>query len=156
MQHTKRAFNFVAFLRCRISVFCYLKLYELLDAAKCSLVRVSPASGERGHVPCGHGCSFGTVNCGSCGTRSLLKSPEQCKKNHRMLSVPRSECWFKHVICAGYGAFASWFHSSRAYTTPRAVRQQATLVVAAIVAMMTLDAVTNAAWNSSNDGVRRS
>eukprot|EP00892_Ulva_mutabilis_P002366 jgi/Ulvmu1/1212/UM109_0010.1 len=51
----------------------------------------------------------------------------------------------------GYG-FASWFNGSRAYTTPRAVRQQASLVLAAIAAMMTLDAVTNAAWDTSNDG----
>lgn len=54
---------------------------------------------------------------------------------------------------AGYGVFASWFDGSRAYTTPRAVKQQAALVLAAIVAMMTLDAATNTLWNTSNDGV---
>lgn len=55
---------------------------------------------------------------------------------------------------ADYSTFTSWFFSTNRYRTPRVIRQQAALVVAALSGLILLDVASNAAWDMSNKGVR--
>jgi hypothetical protein len=56
---------------------------------------------------------------------------------------------------AGASTFASWFERSRSRASAQAIRQQATLVVAALAALYLIDSVTNSIWSASNYSVRQ-
>lgn len=58
------------------------------------------------------------------------------------------------LSAADYSSFAEWLFSTNRYRTPHVIRQQATLVVAAISGLILLDVASNTAWDVSNDGVR--